>query len=99
MMRQLLAAELGDVLRDAAREHGVKGSGWEGAMLTADSPLHSLEGGPVDTEGIDPLDHVEMDRLRTVCRAPQPKVRRRPRWLRAWRRRARGHRTESPTSL
>jgi pimeloyl-ACP methyl ester carboxylesterase len=99
MMRQLLAAELGDVLRDTAREHGVKAGGWEGVLLTADSPLHSLEDGPVDTEGVEPLDHVEMDRLRTVCRAPRPKVRRRPRWLRAWRRRARGHRTESPTSL
>ncbi len=45
MMRQLLAAELGDVLRDAARAHGIMGvpGGWQDALLTADSPLHSLE--------------------------------------------------------
>lgn len=99
MMRQLLAAELGDALRDAARVHGAKGGGWEGSLLTADSPLHALEGAPVNTVGIEPLDHVEMDRLRSVCRTPQPEVRRRPRWYRAWRRREKGHRTESPTVL
>jgi hypothetical protein len=99
MMRQLLAAELGDALRDAARVHGVKGGRWEGSLLTADSPLHSLEEGPVDTVGVEPLEHVDMDRLRTVCRTPEPEVRRRPRWLRAWRRRSRRHRPESPTSL
>src|SRR6185312_14712884 len=99
MMRQLLAAELGDVLRDAARNHAGNGGRWKDALLTADSPLHSLEEGPVDTVGVEPLEHVDMDRLRTVGRTPEPEVRRRPRWLRAWRRRSRRHRPESPTSL
>ena len=99
MVRQLLAAELGDALREAAREHTDKDGRWEDALLTADSPLHSLEVGPVDTVGVEPLDHVEMDRLRTVCRTSEPKARRRPRWWRAWRRRAKGHRPESPTAL
>ena len=99
MMRQLLAAELGDVLRDAARDQVGDGGRWEDALLTADSPLHSLEDGPVDTVGVEPLEHVDMDRLRTVCRTPKPEVRRRRRWLRAWRRRSKGHQPESPTSL
>jgi pimeloyl-ACP methyl ester carboxylesterase len=99
MMRQLLAAELGDVLRDAARDHSNNGVRWEDALLTVDSPLRSLEDGPVDTVGVEPLDHVDMDRLRTVCRNPQPEVRRRRRWMRVWRRRSKRHRPESPTSL
>jgi pimeloyl-ACP methyl ester carboxylesterase len=101
MMRQLVAAELGEVLRDAAREHGVQGGRWENALLTAESPLHSLQVGAVDTEGIEPLDHVDMDRLRTFCRSSEPpaELRRRRRWFRGRRRRPKGHRTESPTSL
>ncbi len=76
MMRQLLAAELGDVVRDAARMD----------LLTEDSPLHSLEDRPVDAVGIEALDHVEMDRLRSPCPAPQSSSRkRRRRWFR-WRR-------------
>ena len=89
MMRQLLAAELGDVLRDAARPHGVKGAagGWQDALLTADSPLHSLDNGPVDAVGIEAPDHVEMDRLRSPCPAPSRRTgARRLRWLSALRR-------------
>ena len=72
MMRQLLAAELGDVVRDAARMD----------LLTEDSPLHSLEDRPVDAVGIEGLDHVEMDRLRSPCPAPQSSSRkRRRRWF------------------
>ena len=48
MVRQLLAAELGDVLREAARALGIMGvpGGWQDALLTPDSPLHSLEDRP-----------------------------------------------------
>jgi pimeloyl-ACP methyl ester carboxylesterase len=99
MMRQLLAAELGDALRDAARTPGATDEAWEDTLLTADSPLRSLNAGALDTVGIEPLEHVEMDRLRTVCRTPQAKAPRRRRWLAAWRRKARRHRAESPTSL
>ena len=60
MMRQLLAAELGDVLREAARAHGARG--WQDALLTEDSPLRSLEDRPVDAVGVEALDHVEMAR-------------------------------------
>ena len=76
MMRQLLAAELGDVVRDAALTD----------LLTEDSPLHSLEDRPVDAVGIEALDHVEMDRLRSPCPTPQSSSRkRRRRWF-SWRR-------------
>jgi hypothetical protein len=101
MVRQLLDAELGDALREAAREHPDNGARWEDALVTAESPLRFFEDRPVDAVGVEPLDHVEMDRLRTVCRAPEPKVARRRRWLQAWRRRAsraKGHRPESATS-
>ena len=84
MMRQLLAAELGDVLREAAGVHGARG--WLGALLTEDSPLRSLEDGPVDAVGVEALDHVEMDRLRSTCRAPRRSSgTRRRRWF-SWRR-------------
>ena len=84
MMRQLLAAELGDVLREAAGVHGARG--WLDALLTEDSPLRSLEDRPVDAVGVEALDHVEMDRLRSTCRAPRRSSRaRRRRWF-SWRR-------------
>jgi pimeloyl-ACP methyl ester carboxylesterase len=84
MMRQLLAAELGDVLRDAARGHGA--GGWQDALLTADSPLRSLEDRPVDAVGIEAFDHVELDRLRSPCPAPDRRSgARRRRWF-SWRR-------------
>jgi pimeloyl-ACP methyl ester carboxylesterase len=89
MVRQLLAAELGDVLRDAARALGIMGvpGGWQDALLTADSPLHSLENRPLEAVGTEPLEHVEMVRLRTVDRAPKRATERRLRWFDAWRRR------------
>jgi pimeloyl-ACP methyl ester carboxylesterase len=89
MVRQLLAAELGDVLRDAARVLGIMGvpGGWQDALLTADSPLRSLENRPLEAVGIEPLEHVEMDRLRTVDRAQKRGTERRLRWFDAWRRR------------
>lgn len=89
MVRQLLAAELGDVLRDTARSHGIIGvpGGWQDALLTPDSPLHSLEDRPLEAVGIEPLEHVEMDRLRSRYRAPTRVAARRLRWLNGWRRR------------
>jgi len=70
MMRQLLEAELGDVLRDAAREQGARGvaHGWRDALLTVDSPLLSLEDGPLEAVGIEEPEAVEMDRLRSATR-------------------------------
>ena len=88
MVRQLLAAELGDVLRDTARAHGIVGvpGGWQDALLTAESPLHSLEDRPLEVVGVEPLEHVEMDRLRIKYRTPRSKAGRPLRWLNAWRR-------------
>jgi pimeloyl-ACP methyl ester carboxylesterase len=95
MVRQLLAAELGDVLRDAARSHGIVGvpGGWQNALLTPDSALHSLEDMPLEAVGVEPPEAVEMDRLRSVHRPPQ----RRLRWLQGWRRR-RGHSPSTGTA-
>ncbi|MGH3677525.1 MAG: alpha/beta fold hydrolase [Mycobacterium sp.] len=88
MMRQLLAAELGDALCDAARVHGIKGAdGWEGAVLTADSPLHALNNRPVDRVGTEAPDHIEMHRLRSATRCEHGTGRRRLRWFNVWRRR------------
>jgi hypothetical protein len=85
MVRQLLAAELGDALRDTARAHGIMGvpGGWQ-TLLTPASPLQSLE--QVQTVGVEPPEHVEMDRLRRAYRQPQGPVTGRLRWLQAWRR-------------
>lgn len=68
MMRQLLQAELGDVLRDAARAHRVTGgdTGWENALLSTDSPLRKLNAGPVDTLGTEAPEPVELDHLRST---------------------------------
>ena len=65
---------------------GVPG-GWQDALLTADSPLLPLENRPLEAVGIEPLDHVEMDRLRSTCRVPNRGTARRLRWFDAWRRR------------
>jgi pimeloyl-ACP methyl ester carboxylesterase len=88
MVRQLLAAELGDALRDSARAHGIMGvpGGWQ-TLLTPDSPLQSLEAIPLEAVGVEPLEHVEMDRLRKAFRRPRPQAAGRLRWLQAWRRR------------
>ena len=88
MVRQLLAAELGDALRDAARAHCVMGvpGGWQ-TMLSPDSSLLSLDERPPETVGVEPLEYVEMERLRTAFRRPQPEVTGRFRWLQTWRRR------------
>jgi pimeloyl-ACP methyl ester carboxylesterase len=90
MMRQLLEAELGDVLRDAARTHRIDGGaqGWEAAMLTADSPLHTLNDGPIEPVGTEAPEHLEMDRLRGAGPGgdAQRSGRRWRRWLRPWRR-------------
>ena len=89
MVRQLLDAELGDVLRDTARSHGIIGvpGGWQEVLLTPDSPLHSLEDRPLEAVGTEPLEHVEMDRLRSAYRAPTRAATRRLRWFTGWRRR------------
>jgi pimeloyl-ACP methyl ester carboxylesterase len=87
MVRQLLAAELGDVLRDAERVHGVMDArGWQDVLLTVDSPLHSLDGRQ-DTVGVEAPDPVELDRLRSATRTRPSSQRgkRRVCWLNAWR--------------
>jgi pimeloyl-ACP methyl ester carboxylesterase len=86
MVRQLLAAELGAVLREAARTLGIVGvhGGWQAALLTPDSPLHSLEDRPLEAVGVEPLEHVEMDRLRSAQPAPNRRSARRFRWF-SWR--------------
>ncbi len=86
MMRQLLAAELGDVLREAARVHGAKG--WHDVLLAEDSPLRSLGDRPVDAVGVEALDHVELDRLRgaTPKTPGRQRGKRRARWFNVWRR-------------
>ena len=61
--------------------------GWQDALLTPDSPLHSLEDRPLEAVGIEPLEHVEMDRLRSRYRAPTRGAARRLRWFNGWRRR------------
>lgn len=96
MVRQLLAAELGGVLRDTARAHRIIGvpGGWQDVMLTADSPLHSLEDSPLEAVGSEPLESVEMERLRSAGHAPHRGPARRMRWLNAWRRKR--EQTSSP---
>jgi pimeloyl-ACP methyl ester carboxylesterase len=89
MVRQLLAAELGEVLRDTARAHGIMGvpGGWQDVLLTADSPLHALEDTPLEVVGVEPLEHVEMQRLRSADRLPRRGPARHLRWFNGWRRR------------
>jgi hypothetical protein len=87
MVRRLLDAELGDVLRDTARAHGIIGvpGGWQ-RLLTPDSRLRALGEAPLEAVGVEPLEHVEMDRLRTAYRAPsRSSGNRRGRWF-SWRR-------------
>jgi pimeloyl-ACP methyl ester carboxylesterase len=88
MMRQLLAAELGDVLTDAARTHRIRGGpdDWEAALLTPDSPLHELTSGPIDPLGTDVPDPVELNRLRRAAGRDDGRRSRWRRWLGRWRR-------------
>lgn len=88
MVRQLLAAELGDALRDTARAHGIVGvpGGWQ-ELLTPDSPLQSLAQTELEAVGVEPPEHVQMDRLRGPQRAPNRSGKSRMPWLQAWRRR------------
>jgi pimeloyl-ACP methyl ester carboxylesterase len=87
MVRQLLAAELGEVLRATARSNGIVGvpGGWQAALLTPDSPLHPLEDTPLEVVGAEPVEHVEMHRLRSAGCSSRAGGPRRLRWL-AWRR-------------
>jgi pimeloyl-ACP methyl ester carboxylesterase len=70
MMRQLLAAELGDALRASARKHGDDGCVrcWADSLLTKDSSLRELNAGPLDVVGTEARQHVTLDRLRTFPR-------------------------------
>lgn len=70
MMRQLLAAELGDVLRASARKHRDDGcvTCWADSLLTKDSSLRELNAGPLDVVGTEARQHVTLDRLRTISR-------------------------------
>jgi pimeloyl-ACP methyl ester carboxylesterase len=65
MVRQLLAAELGEVLRDTARAHSIKrgAKAWEDALLAAESPLRARGDGVV-LLGTEEPERVELDRLR-----------------------------------
>jgi hypothetical protein len=84
MMRQLLAAELGDALRASERANGVDGcvTCWAGALLSDDSPLHRLNDGPLDVLGTEAPEHITLDRLRAgPRRAPKPQSRDRARRL------------------
>ncbi|WP_197496496.1 alpha/beta fold hydrolase [Mycobacterium sp. 1274761.0] len=89
MIRQLLAAELGDVLREAARQQGIVGvpGGWAQAFLTEDSRLHSLEETPLEAVGVEPFEPVELERLRSARRVPRRRAAWRWRWFDRWRRR------------
>jgi pimeloyl-ACP methyl ester carboxylesterase len=89
MVRQLLAAELGDALRDTARAHGIVGvpGGWQ-TLLTPDSPLRSLADTPLEAVGEEPLERVEMERLRQPERTPGRGAARRTRWWQTWRRKS-----------
>ncbi|MCT7657287.1 alpha/beta fold hydrolase [Mycobacterium deserti] len=72
MMRQLLAAELGDALRASASDGCL--TCWAEHLLTEDAMLRRLAA-PVDTVGSEPPQHVSLDRLRAgpcrSARAPQ----------------------------
>lgn len=90
MMRQLLAAELGDALRASALAHDGDGcvTCWADGLLTDDSPLHRLTDGPLEVVGTEAREHVSLDHLRAgPRRAPivQRSNRGRRGWLRRWR--------------
>jgi hypothetical protein len=70
MMRQLLAAELGDALREDARAHRVDGcvDCWAAGLLTEDSPLRTLNDGPLDVLGTEAPERITLDQLRSVRR-------------------------------
>jgi len=90
MMRQLLAAELGDALRASAGEHGTDGclTCWADGLLSDDSLLRQLIDGTPDVVGTEAREHVSLDHLRAgPRRAPIPQ--RGNRRL-AWFRRRRG---------
>jgi pimeloyl-ACP methyl ester carboxylesterase len=66
MMRQLLAAELGDALRASVQAHGTDGcvTCWADALLSDDSPLRPLADAPLDVVGTEARQHVTLDRMR-----------------------------------
>ncbi len=83
MMRQLLDAELGDVLRES---EGVQ-AGWLDSLLTAGSRLRTVDA-PLDL-GTEETDPVELDRLRIATSRIEPTAspgKRRRRWFASWRR-------------
>ena len=82
MMRQLLVAELGDVLRAFAQAHGDDGcvTCWADALLTKESPLRDLNDGPLDVVGTEARQHVTLDHLCTIPRqlVPRQKTQKHP---------------------
>jgi pimeloyl-ACP methyl ester carboxylesterase len=84
MMRQLLAAELGDALRASARAHGDHGCVpcWVNDLLSDDSPLRRLDDLPLDVVGTEAPERITMDHLRAgPIRIPNQQRRNRARRL------------------
>ncbi|MCG5430894.1 alpha/beta hydrolase [Mycobacterium sp. MYCO198283] len=85
--RQLLAGELGTVLRNLARSLGIRDPGdtaaWEHALIEPDALLRSLDDG-LDEVGTEPPESVQLDVLRTSTRPQQ--IKREPWHRRAYRR-------------
>jgi pimeloyl-ACP methyl ester carboxylesterase len=76
VMRQLLAAELGDALRASARANRVDGcvKCWADALLSGDSPLRPLADAPLDIVGTEASERASLDRLRTIPRKQGPRA-------------------------
>ena len=70
-LRQLLDAELGEVLCDTAKSLGIKnwrdGSAWDRALVEPDAPVRKLNGTVIDF-GRDTRERVELELVRRVQR-------------------------------
>jgi pimeloyl-ACP methyl ester carboxylesterase len=66
MVRQLLAAELGDALRASAGTHDFDRcvTCWADALLSEDSPLRPVNDDPLDVVGTEERERITLDRLR-----------------------------------
>jgi len=91
LMRQLLAAELGDALRADARAHGGSVECWADALLTDDSSLRRLNNEPLDVLGTEAPEHITLDHLRAGPRRIRREPESRRRLFRARRRKRPRH--------